>query len=426
MGTAQSPPPISPDPNDRSVSKVAGDARAVRALLALATASQRLLQNQGGSPDLQSAMEHLGLSLGYRAVAVWRHEIDDPGTYTMHARWQSDSHVSPTTLVAKTAGMLDVHAAIQNGETIALLRAEAVGDQRRLFNAFPDEAILMVPIMGQEQTWGLALFAVAVGGQTSWSEQELACLRTVSAVVGGAVRRQEERSRIEALERALVENEHRRQMCTLAAGVAHDVNNLLGVMQAGVDVIEMRGGMAIPKDLKKLENAIGAAAGMVDKLYNYAGLVEREVAKVHIYALLQSTVHMLSEQLPANVTLQCRTEKDLPFISGDATQLNQVVINLVLNARDALTTTGGAIVVTAGVKARRGHTGVLLGVADDGPGIDPALRGRLFDLFVSTKGAGRGIGLANTAAIVAEHDGTLSVTDCPKGGACFEVWLPAH
>ena len=405
------------------VSDLLRDHGAVRALVALAGASELLMR--GPTPDMALALQHIGTALDYRAVAVWRHNPDKPGCYKVHARWMADDHPSPDAVCTQQIGIFDAHLALARGETVALYRKEATTEQQILFRAFPDEAILMVPIQGQERMWGAAIFAVVIGDERTWSEPELACLRTVAAVCGGAVQREQDRQRTERLERELLQQTHREHLATLATGVAHDVNNLLAVVQAGVDMLALRWGDEAASELESLEGAITAASNVVDKLYSYSGHDERSDTVIEVEVLMDRIRSLFQQRVPDTVELVVQCAAELPAVHGDKTQLMQVLSNLVINAIEAMEDRSGAIRITAQPLVIRERLGLLWQVSDQGPGLPPELLERLFQPYVTTKGPGHGIGLASSAAIVHSHGGSIRAHNQADGGACVEVWLPA-
>jgi signal transduction histidine kinase len=125
------------------------------------------------------------------------------------------------------------------------------------------------------------------------------------------------------------------------------------------------------------------------------------------------------------VTLEAAVPADLPPISADPNQLQQVLINLLMNALEA-TLPGGHVQVTAAPRAEAGRPGVRFGVADTGPGIPPDVLPRVFEPFFTTKppGQGTGLGLAICRDIVKEHGGEIQVESQPGAGTTFTVWLP--
>jgi signal transduction histidine kinase len=164
---------------------------------------------------------------------------------------------------------------------------------------------------------------------------------------------------------------------------------------------------------------------LVGDLKDFAGPQRSEHGPVDLERCLRSTVQLLGHSLQrAGVRVDVQIEGNLPRVHGDAGALNQVFLNLLKNAGEALETRGGRI----GVDARCEGRTVLVEIRDDGPGVAAEVRARLFDPFVSTKDAGRGtgLGLSISHRIVTEHGGTLELRSGPGEGAVFLIRLPAE
>jgi CheY-like chemotaxis protein len=159
-----------------------------------------------------------------------------------------------------------------------------------------------------------------------------------------------------------------------------------------------------------------------------------------VSAVVSEALRLLQTTVAARATLEQIHRSESPRIRGDRTQLRQVVVNLVMNALDALGGRRGTIVVSTEVKSLSAHDlqasnrasapppgqYAVLTVRDDGEGMSQPTLSRIFEPFFSTKGAGRGMGLAATLGIVRAHGGELSVTSTPGQGSCFAVMLPAE
>ena len=161
----------------------------------------------------------------------------------------------------------------------------------------------------------------------------------------------------------------------------------------------------------------------------------RSVKRFPLDRPIRTTVQTLTPAMPRTVQLAFQASA-APEVDADESELQQVIYNLVLNARDAMPA-GGAIQVTAALETSPNPIAVVggslvagrwatLSVADSGPGIDPALRERIFDLFFSTKGAhgGTGLGLATVVRIARAHAGGVALDSAPGRGATFKLYLP--
>lgn len=225
----------------------------------------------------------------------------------------------------------------------------------------------------------------------------------------------------------------------LAGGVAHDFNNLLTVVLGNVDFAcsSPSADAVVRARLDAAREALMRAADLADQMLVYAGRGRMAVALLDLNLLLQETAALLAPKLGA-ATLRLRLDEQLPRVQGDVTQLRRVVINLLTNAAEALRSHGGTITLTTRVRVLTepetvpGPTNeplvpgtyVRLTVRDDGRGMEQDHLDRVFDPFVTTKFAGRGLGLPVVLGVVRAHRGAVRVTSAPGEGSCFDVLLP--
>jgi signal transduction histidine kinase len=181
------------------------------------------------------------------------------------------------------------------------------------------------------------------------------------------------------------------------------------------------------------------ALELTAQLLAYAGRGETCAELLRLDRVASETVRMVKSSLPAGCLLDLQSPADLPSVYADATQLRQVLMNLMLNAAQAMKGRGGALTIRAGVHTHAGGDladaaspdplpagpYVWIEVEDRGKGMDDATRVRIFDPFFSTRAEGRGLGLAVVLGIVRGHRGALTVRSEPGVGSTFRVFLPA-
>jgi PAS domain S-box-containing protein len=209
----------------------------------------------------------------------------------------------------------------------------------------------------------------------------------------------------------------------LAGGVAHDFNNLLvGIMgNASLALEEMEPG-APGRDL--VESALKAserAAELVRQLLAYTGKGRFTLGHVDLSQLVAKTAERIRSSIPETVALRLDLAPGLPPVQADRTQMQQLVVNLVINGAEAIGDRPGTLIVRTAAE----HAQVRLEVEDDGCGMDAATREKIFDPFFSTKFAGRGLGLAAVQGLVRAHSGSIEVETAPGRGSKFTVRLPA-
>jgi signal transduction histidine kinase/CheY-like chemotaxis protein len=226
----------------------------------------------------------------------------------------------------------------------------------------------------------------------------------------------------------------------LAGGVAHDFNNLLAAILGNASLLCDEIGEKSRERLDAIIRATEKAADLTRQLLAYAGRGRLVVESLDLSSVVRDMTELLRTSVPKKVDLQLALEADLPGIDADRGQLQQIVMNLLLNAAEAIgpdqtgtvTISTGRQEVSDAVSATDEITGepiapgnyVRLEVADTGCGMDHATRARIFDPFFTTKFLGRGLGLAAVAGTVQSHRGGIELETEPAVGTTFRVYLP--
>lgn len=211
----------------------------------------------------------------------------------------------------------------------------------------------------------------------------------------------------------------------LVAGVAHELNNPLTVLTSGVEVLEPVMPATERATLEMMGSAVERARRIVRGLLSFSRETPLERGVVDVGQLVEEVLSMARGDLRiAEISAETTIEPGLPTVSADRNQIEQVLINLVTNARQAMAGIEGERHLR--IEARRaGPDRVAINVADSGPGISADLITKVFDPFVTTKGAtGTGLGLSISYGIVQKHGGTLRVDSPPGHGATFRIELP--
>jgi PAS domain S-box-containing protein len=224
---------------------------------------------------------------------------------------------------------------------------------------------------------------------------------------------------------------------TLATGMAHDLNNILApiLISAGT----MRWGLS-PEEreeaIKHIEAGVKRGAEVIKQVLTFGRGVEGERMAVAPAEMLKEAVNIMNQTFPKDISIQSETEADLWPIIGDKTQIHQVLLNLCINARDAMPHGGRLKLAARNIMAddrfhslhAPGRPGpyVMFEVGDSGCGIAPADLERIFDPFFTTKefGKGTGLGLSTVLGIVKSHQGMISVDSVLKKGTTFKVLFP--
>ena len=239
--------------------------------------------------------------------------------------------------------------------------------------------------------------------------------------------------RLSEAQRQVYQSEKLAAVGQLAAGVAHEINNpLTGVLTYSSFLLKRAADMPEFKDdLEVIVRETQRCRGIVKGLLDFARQSPPEKHPSDINELIERAVRIVQPQLAApRVTLQKTLRTDLPLVHADANQIQQVVVNLLLNANDALGGGGGTIALATSVNTRGGETpgpAVEITVSDTGCGIPPANLQRIFDPFFSTKGPkGTGLGLAVVWGIIEKHNGRIEVESAVGKGTTFRILLPVN
>lgn len=267
---------------------------------------------------------------------------------------------------------------------------------------------------------------------------------TICAVAGIATditELREAETRQRAIERKLQETQKLESLGVLAGGVAHDFNNLLtGILgHANLVRIQLASDHSAQASLQQIENASLRAAELCRQMLAYSGRGRLAVRPAELGELVRDTAALLDLSLARRARLHYELAPGLPRVVADLTQIRQIVMNLVLNASEALVDGDGDI--TLRTRLVRAHPAlfahcvfapesphgdyVLLEVSDTGCGMPRETLARIFDPFFTTKFTGRGLGLAAVLGIVRGHQGALQVESEPGRGTTFRLYFPA-
>ena len=240
-----------------------------------------------------------------------------------------------------------------------------------------------------------------------------------------------------ALEERLRRSQKMDALGQLAGGIAHDFNNLLLVMMGNLELALVPDGTAasVVNPIREAQRACERAADLTRHLLTFSRRQPPHLAGVDVNEIVTTTLKLLERVLPASIAIEFVPEAGLPRVSADRSQMEQVLMNLCLNARDAMPRGGRLALRTQTILLDDDRGGddaapsryVRLSVSDTGSGMPAELRERIFEPFFTTKEAGRGtgLGLSTVYGIVQNHAGLVHVHSEPGAGSTFEVDLPA-
>lgn len=226
----------------------------------------------------------------------------------------------------------------------------------------------------------------------------------------------------------------------LAGGIAHDFNNILTIILGYCHLAkeELASSQMYLEHFQHVEKAANRAAILCHQMLSYAGKNPLMQTPVNLWLLVDEVVKMLQASINKNVTFQLDTEQRIPEIKGDSGQIQQIVMNLIINAAEAIGDSNGTITVvlshlnieaditeidTFGAVIPAGWY-VRLEVADTGCGMNEETRKRIFEPFYTTKFTGRGLGMSAILGIIKAHRGMLQLDSTPGIGTTFKVYFP--
>jgi PAS domain S-box-containing protein len=317
--------------------------------------------------------------------------------------------------------------------------AEAVGQTVRtlLYREFAgfDDAMMTVQSEGE---WIGEVDQVAKDGRSLTVEARWTLVRDDEGTPRAVLAINTDVTERKRLEKQFLRAQRLESIGTLAGGIAHDLNNVLAPILMGIEMLKLDETAEEKLSvLTAIEASAKRGADMVRQVLSFARGVEGRRLEIQVRHLLNDIEKIVNETFLKSIQVTAEAPEDLRTVSGDPTQLHQVLLNLCVNARDAMPN-GGALRLSAtnlmvddhevaiNSEARPGPY-VVIEIQDTGTGMTPAVLDKIFEPFFTTKevGKGTGLGLSTSMAIVRSHGGYMRVQSAPGAGTSFSVFLPA-
>jgi len=274
-------------------------------------------------------------------------------------------------------------------------------------------------------------------GELFWELASISPIRDASGTITHLLAVKENVTERKELEQQLWQAQKMESIGTLASGVAHDFNNILGIIIGYASLLDQKLNDPVRRAtyLEAIVKAAERGAGLVRQILTFARKSDFTLEKVDVNSIIGELSKMLGETFPKTITLSLQLEKSLPLIVVDRIQLHQALLNLCVNARDAMAERGSLSIATrlvdgtalagrfSGAADRRF---VEISVSDTGLGMDIETKNRVFEPFFTTKevGKGTGLGLSVVFGVVQEHQGFVDVESDVGQGSTFRIWLP--
>ena len=300
----------------------------------------------------------------------------------------------------------------------------------------PLTRILVVPIFSHDRIVAVAALANKSSDYTEEDARQIDAFATSVQVILDRRQAEEEQEKIHA---QLLQAQKMESIGTLAGGIAHDFNNLLTVIQGYTELAMMKLDETDPlyRNLRHIRHASTRAANLTRQLLLFSRKQPMDLTPLNINRTVENLLKMLNRLIGEDVAINTDLEPDLWTVRADAGNIEQVITNLAVNARDAMPEGGKLTIKTENVtldeedcrtipEARPGKF-VCLSVEDTGVGMDKAILARIFEPFFTTKEpeVGTGLGLSVVYGIVKQHEGWINVYSEPGQGSTFKVYLPA-
>jgi PAS domain S-box-containing protein len=291
--------------------------------------------------------------------------------------------------------------------------ADAAASDRKIASAEVEDpklrgtfAVTLTPLVGEgRQSVGTVLVARDVTSQAQL-EAERADLRN-----------------------RLVQSEKLVALGQFVAGIAHELNNPLQGVLGHLELLRTTGAFPKPihRDIQRIYREADRAAKIVRNLLVFAGSGRLVRRRTSVNALLSRVLTLRAPAFrAANIEVVRRHGEGLPRVKGDPLLVHQALLNIVLNAEQAIGASGGRIETTTSLRGKGAAAQIVVEIRDTGPGIPAAALSRVFEPFFTTKevGKGTGLGLAIAYGVIQEHGGQIAASNHPEGGAVFTVQLP--
>ena len=285
--------------------------------------------------------------------------------------------------------------------------------------------------------WSGELCLTQRQGKSVWESVRVSSIRNSAGEITNLLCLREDITGRKTLEEQLRQSQKMESLGTLAGGIAHDFNNMLAIIHGYAELGLSRVGdqdEKLRKYLREVHSAAQRACGLVRQILIFSRKTEVHFTLVSLATLVRELAALLGETFPRTIAIDLDLDDTLPDLRGDQNQLQQVIMNLCVNARDAMPS-GGTLTVAlrrvTGQTLQRFNADptlyyACLEVSDTGIGMSPEVQARIFEPFFTTKqtAGGTGLGLAVVYGIILNHFGFIDVTSKPGHGSAFSVYLP--
>jgi signal transduction histidine kinase/ActR/RegA family two-component response regulator len=389
----------------------------------VAAAMDEVLTDKNFEVALQRLLREIGYELGLQSCYVCL----SPLTFPFQQEVEQDKERATAELLCwndlETDAFRHLVVDLQEGRTAILSTQREVAEETSFLRQHGLAALVLIPILFEKRLLGVMVL-IDKDQNRNWDPGLLDSLKLAADLYGAAFGRREQDDK-------LLESSKIQALGRMAGGVAHEFNNLLHIIAGNLEQMLHR--PQCQPDEKELISKILEAGNrggkIVEQLLSSTRQSRSDIVSASLNDLVQKTVSLFQPVAKAGIQLDLHLDKDLPQAPLDISKIQQVILNLLLNANDAVSQHGKIELITC----QRSHEvdGVLspfvcCEVRDNGRGIDPENLEHLFDPFFTTKapGHGTGLGLSTSRGILSQHGGVIEAQNREDGGAIFTFYLP--
>jgi signal transduction histidine kinase/ActR/RegA family two-component response regulator len=390
---------------------------------------------------INDGLARLAMHAGADRARIIIYDADEASVKDSYLWWHRSDLVELTSRLHELLAVV-LHWALEeyeHGGCIHVPDVEAVPDGREK-SRLQERGIrswLCIPMWCAGKRVGFLILDVVLG-RKRWPDEDIALLRTAGEIFANAIERHRSETERKVLEAQLQQAHRLESIGTLAGGIAHEFNNILGAIfgYAELALSSLRRGSRAERHVRGILTSGERAQAVVNKILTFSRRSERQPRLLSPAPVVAEAVELLRASLPATVAIETAFDAGDATVMADPTELQQVVMNLCTNGAHAMENHGTLRLtldtIEAGDSLTLSHGSlpagryVRLAVKDAGSGIDAATLERILEPFFTTKavGQGTGLGLSTVHGIVTQHGGALDIESRPGEGSLFQVYLP--
>jgi two-component system cell cycle sensor histidine kinase/response regulator CckA len=396
-------------------------------LEAVGFAAERLLRATSVEDAIAEVLERIGCATHVSRVAIFEATDDSAGrkVSTMRHEWTGPG--VPSQLGSgQVIGLSLWGDRLARDEVVRGHLRDFPPHERALLEPQGIKSLLDVPIVVGGQWWGDISLDDCVSERT-WSDAEVEALRAAAGIIGASIARDRAETELRSREEQFQHAQKSESLGRLAGAIAHDFNNVLTVISGYGDLLRSTLDPGTQReDAHEIVKAASRGQALTQQLLSFSRRTVAQPRLVDLNTIVREIERMLERLLDRRIRLETSLEPGLAPVEADVGQIEQVLVNLAVNARDAMQESGGTLTISTRAVVVAGEPLVELRLADTGQGMDEETCSRVFEPFFTTKEPekGTGLGLATVRDIVAQSGGTITVASTLGEGTTFTILFP--